>query len=117
MLMISCPWYGATTYQIVTPSDGRCGSYAPGSGWVILGERVGQRRDGLLEQVKDHPLNGPPHRPRQRVDLLPGAPSWLCGSITVARSQRSFGFAWTPTTSTSRSMPWKSSGLAVYSGS
>jgi hypothetical protein len=30
--MISSPWSRATTYQIVTPSDGRCSSYAPGSG-------------------------------------------------------------------------------------
>jgi len=38
---------------------------------VILGERVGQRRNGFLKQVKDHSLDRPPHRLRKRLDLLP----------------------------------------------
>ena len=39
------------------------------------------------------------------------------GSVPAARSQRLFGFALTLTISTSPSVPWKSAGLAVYSGS
>jgi hypothetical protein len=39
------------------------------------------------------------------------------GSVPAARSQRLFGLALTLTISTSRSVPWKAAGLAVYSGS
>ena len=39
------------------------------------------------------------------------------GFVPAARSQRLFGFALTLTISTSPSVPWKSAGLAVYSGS
>lgn len=39
------------------------------------------------------------------------------GSVPGARFQRLFGLALTLTVSTSPSVPWKSAGLAVYSGS
>jgi hypothetical protein len=49
---------------------------------VILRKGVGKRGNGFLEQVEDHPLNRPPHRLREGLDLLPGIPGEANKAIT-----------------------------------
>lgn len=45
------------------------GGVGPGQR-IIRGERIGKGRNRLVEQVEDRPLNRPPHRFGQGLDLL-----------------------------------------------
>lgn len=40
---------------------------------IGFGKRVGKRRDGFFEQVKNHPLSGGPKWLRQPFNLVPGS--------------------------------------------
>jgi hypothetical protein len=59
-----------TVYQIVTPSEGRCSSQAPGSGSSF---GTDQRELALLvKEMEDHPLDFLAQRPWECLDLVPG---------------------------------------------
>jgi hypothetical protein len=38
---------------------------------VLVGKRLGQRRDWFFEQVEDRPVSGVPQRLRQSLKLVP----------------------------------------------
>jgi hypothetical protein len=40
--------------------------------WVVAGERVGEGRDRLVQQMEDRALDRLPQRLRQGLDFLPG---------------------------------------------
>ncbi len=39
---------------------------------VLVGKRLGQRRDRFVNQVEDRPVGGVPQRLRQPLELVPG---------------------------------------------